>query len=97
MSEFVEEIPGATGTIQQRVTEVIENEVPTTYADLATRRVVEVVTDWEGGMREETLRLAAAYLRTRYGVTNRAAGDLLRLAELESQGRSALDDRATEK
>ncbi|MGW4270825.1 hypothetical protein ACWEGQ_00305 [Streptomyces seoulensis] len=42
--------------------------------------------------REETLRLAAAYLHRKYGVTNRAAGDLLRLAELESQGRSALVD-----
>lgn len=40
--------------------------------------------------REETLRLAADYLRQKYGVTNRAAGDLLRLAELEAQGRSAL-------
>lgn len=47
--------------------------------------------------REGTLRLAAGYLRKKYGVTNRAAGDLLRLAELESQGRSALADRATEK
>ncbi|MGA5009022.1 hypothetical protein ACPCDX_29040 [Streptomyces koyangensis] len=45
-------------------------------------------------MRETTLRLAAADLHKKYGVTNRAAGDLLRLAELESQGRSAL---ATEK
>lgn len=42
--------------------------------------------------REETLRLASDYLRKKYGVTNRAAGDLLRLAELESQGRSALGD-----
>ncbi|MFJ3043656.1 hypothetical protein [Streptomyces tendae] len=42
--------------------------------------------------REETLRLAAAYLREKYGVTNRAAADLLRLAELESQGRSALKE-----
>lgn len=41
--------------------------------------------------REETLRHAASYLRTKYGVTNRAAGDLLRLAELETQGRSVLD------
>ncbi|MFD8609753.1 hypothetical protein [Streptomyces sp. NPDC059631] len=48
-------------------------------------------------VREETLRLASAYLRKKYGVTNRAAGDLLRLAELESQGRSALVDRTNEK
>lgn len=41
-------------------------------------------------IREETLRQAAAYLRKKYGVTNRAASDLTRLAELESQGRSAL-------
>ncbi|WP_435285279.1 hypothetical protein [Streptomyces bacillaris] len=45
--------------------------------------------------REETLRLAAAYLREKYGVTNRAASDLTRLAELESQGRSALASTAT--
>lgn len=42
--------------------------------------------------REGTLRLAAEYLRKKYGVTNRAAADLLRLAELESQGRSAFAD-----
>ncbi|MFD5221374.1 hypothetical protein ACFWMH_27415 [Streptomyces tendae] len=47
--------------------------------------------------QEETLRLAAAYLRKKYGVTNRAAGDLLRLAELESQGRSALTTPAAGK
>jgi hypothetical protein len=47
--------------------------------------------------REETLRLAADYLRKKYGVTNRAASDLLRLAELESQGRSALANPTTEK
>ncbi|MEF9521290.1 MULTISPECIES: hypothetical protein [unclassified Streptomyces] len=47
--------------------------------------------------REETLRLAADYLREKYGVTNRAAGDLLRLAELESQGRSALATPTIEK
>ncbi|MGQ4393821.1 hypothetical protein ACN6K5_003607 [Streptomyces violaceoruber] len=47
--------------------------------------------------REETLRLAAAYLREKYGVTNRAAADLLRLAELESQGRSVFADRDDEK
>ncbi|WNI19225.1 hypothetical protein [Actinacidiphila sp. ITFR-21] len=41
--------------------------------------------------REETLRLAAAYLRAKYGPTNRAAGDLIRLAELETQGKSALE------
>ncbi|MFT9789145.1 hypothetical protein ACMZ5E_23345 [Streptomyces rhizosphaericola] len=46
-------------------------------------------------IREETLRLAAAYLREKYGVTNRAASDLTRLAELESQGRSALAPTAT--
>ncbi|MFF9309924.1 hypothetical protein ACF1BS_03345 [Streptomyces sp. NPDC014748] len=50
----------------------------------------------EQEVREETLRLAAGYLRKKYGVTNRAASDLLRLAELESQGRSALADSTTE-
>lgn len=47
--------------------------------------------------REATLRLAADYLRKKYGVTNRAASDLLRLAELESQGRSALAGHPSEK
>ncbi|MFG3585104.1 hypothetical protein [Streptomyces sp. NPDC047990] len=49
--------------------------------------------------REETLRLAAEWLRKKYGVTNRAAGDLLRLAELEAQGRGTLapGDRAAGK
>lgn len=46
--------------------------------------------------REETLRLTAAWLRDKYGVTNRAAADLLRLAELEAQGRSALPTSAQE-
>jgi len=46
----------------------------------------------ENSGREETLRLAAEYLRKKYGVTNRAAGDLVRLAELESQGRSVFTD-----
>lgn len=49
----------------------------------------------EDSGREETLRLAATYLSEKYGVTNRAAGDLLRLAELESQGRSAFGDHVT--
>lgn len=40
--------------------------------------------------REETLRLAAKWLVTKYGVTSRAARDLTRLAELEAQGRSVL-------
>ncbi|MYX14352.1 hypothetical protein GTY67_13195 [Streptomyces sp. SID8374] len=46
-------------------------------------------------VREETLRLAADYLREKYGVTNRAASDLTRLAELESQGWSALAPSTT--
>lgn len=40
--------------------------------------------------REETLRRAAAYLRDKYGATNRAANDLTRLAEHESKGTSIL-------
>jgi hypothetical protein len=50
----------------------------------------EVAREVLAEAREETLRLAADYLRTKYGITNRAAGDLMRLAELEAQGRSAL-------
>lgn len=41
-------------------------------------------------VREETLRMASDYLHRKYGITNRAAGDLRRLAELEGQGQSAL-------
>lgn len=59
-------------------------------------RADELVSEVKGQQgHEETLRLAAEYLRKKYGVTNRAASDLLRLAELESQGRSVLGDRAT--
>lgn len=43
-------------------------------------------------IRERTLRQAAKYLRDKYGVTNRAAGDLNRLAELEAQGNSVLKE-----
>jgi len=53
-------------------------------------RADELVAELKEQRGEETLRLAAEYLRKKYGVTNRAASDLLRLAELESQGRSAL-------
>lgn len=45
----------------------------------------------EKRVRERTLRQAAEYLREKYGVTNRAAGDLVRLAELEAQGENALE------
>ncbi|WP_055693348.1 hypothetical protein [Streptomyces prasinopilosus] len=61
-------------------------------------RADELVAELKGQRdHEETLRLAAEYLRKKYGVTNRAAGDLLRLAELESQGRSIFINRVTEK
>lgn len=45
----------------------------------------------ENRVREQTLRQAAKYLREKYGVTNRAAGDLVHLAELEAQGENALE------
>lgn len=61
-----------------------------TLAIDATQTSASEPTDAAQRIREETLRLAAEYLRKKYGVTNRAAGDLLRLAELEAQGRSAL-------
>ncbi|MFE9252900.1 hypothetical protein [Streptomyces sp. NPDC007088] len=63
-------------------------------ADMPTTnetRSEDTMSDIKTEIREETLRLAAAWLRKKYGLTNRAAGDLLRLAELESQGRGALE------
>lgn len=54
------------------------------------RHDAEVAREVAAEAREETLRLAAGHLRKKHGVTNRAAGDLLRLAELEAQGHSAL-------
>ncbi|MGW7314702.1 hypothetical protein [Streptomyces sp. NPDC054865] len=40
-------IPGTTGTLPERISEVLGNEVPGAYADLATARVLEVVTEWQ--------------------------------------------------
>jgi len=85
-----EYVPGTSGTLKERVTEVIENEVGIIDGRLAVERAGEVIDEGVQEVREETLRLAAEYLRKKYGITNRAAGDLLRLAELETQGRSAL-------
>ncbi|MFD6149384.1 hypothetical protein [Streptomyces sp. NPDC060243] len=52
MGEDDETIPGAAGSIQQRITEVIENEVPATYAHLAVQRAVEAIDDWREHARD---------------------------------------------
>jgi hypothetical protein len=39
-------IPGTVGTLQQRLAEVVENEVPTGYSELATQRIAETVEMW---------------------------------------------------
>ncbi|MFJ9420669.1 hypothetical protein [Streptomyces sp. NPDC101249] len=73
-----------TVTAEDQIIHYLKDKVGLTRAD-------ELVAQLKAEQNhEETLRLAAEYLRQKYGVTNRAASDLLRLAELESQGRSAL-------
>jgi hypothetical protein len=39
-------IPGTVGTLQRRLAEVIENEVPPGYHELAGRRIAETVENW---------------------------------------------------
>lgn len=38
--------PGTVGTLQQRLAEVIDNEVPAGYAELATQRIADTVEKW---------------------------------------------------
>lgn len=66
MSNTIEEIPGTRGTLQQRVTEVIENEVPATYSGLATVRAVEAIDAWQDAVRESARDAAVAKLRSLY-------------------------------
>ncbi|MFI5748914.1 hypothetical protein ACIBBE_23970 [Streptomyces sp. NPDC051644] len=40
-------VPGTTGTLPERLGDVIANEVPAAYAELATARVLEVVAAWQ--------------------------------------------------
>lgn len=49
-------IPGTVGTLQQRLAEVIENEVPPGVGDLPARRVTEVVEEWRQEV-EQRVRL----------------------------------------
>ncbi|MFF2228924.1 hypothetical protein ACFVV7_37025 [Streptomyces globisporus] len=39
--------PGTTGTLADRISDVIANEVPAAYADLASARAREVVATWQ--------------------------------------------------
>ncbi|MFF5443195.1 hypothetical protein [Streptomyces achromogenes] len=61
-----ETIPGSTGTLQQRITEVMENEVPPSYVDLATARVIETIEAWQDVLREPARDAAVAKLRSLY-------------------------------
>ncbi|MGX5183405.1 GntR family transcriptional regulator [Streptomyces avermitilis] len=54
------EIPGASGTLQERVTEVIENEVPTAYAELATTRLLDAIGAWRRDVREQGRQAAVS-------------------------------------
>ncbi|MFF3730905.1 hypothetical protein ACFYXM_11430 [Streptomyces sp. NPDC002476] len=42
-----ETVPGTTGTLAERISDVIANEVPATYAALASARAREVVAAWQ--------------------------------------------------
>ncbi|MFD6329162.1 hypothetical protein ACFWGI_06235 [Streptomyces niveus] len=39
-------VPGSSGALRERLVEVIENEVPDTYARLASARVSETLDTW---------------------------------------------------
>ncbi|MFJ3141760.1 hypothetical protein ACIPJM_04815 [Streptomyces halstedii] len=52
MNDIVEKIPGTTGSLRERIAAVIENEVPSSYAALATERTTEVIDAWEAEARE---------------------------------------------
>lgn len=90
-----ETIPGTTGTIQQRVTEVIENEVPAAYADLATRRVIEAIDAWYETARERARATAQEmFAGLMPGATGTAMADEVADKILAS---TQAADRATEK
>lgn len=56
-------VPGSSGSLTDRLTEVIENEVPSAYARLAVERAVEAVEAWQHGAVER----ARAQARTMFG------------------------------
>ncbi|MER6330530.1 hypothetical protein ABT298_14640 [Streptomyces sp. NPDC001034] len=57
------ETPGASGTLQERVTDVIENEVPTAYAELATTRLIDAIGAWRRDVREQGRQAAVSTVR----------------------------------
>jgi hypothetical protein len=59
-------VPGTVGTLQERLAEVIENEVPPGYADLAARRLVETVSRWGGDVKEQARDAAVSKLNSVY-------------------------------
>ncbi|MEU2354558.1 hypothetical protein ABZ599_16575 [Streptomyces misionensis] len=54
------ETPGASGTLQERVSEVVENEVPTAYAELATTRLLDAIGAWGRDVREQGRQAAVS-------------------------------------
>lgn len=60
------EAPGTSGTLQQRVTEVIANEVPAAYAGLATSRVLDAVAAWHTDARAQARQAAVTALDAHY-------------------------------
>lgn len=53
---YAAQAPGATGTLQERLVEVIENEVPPAWFLLVGERVAEAVENWRKGVEEEIHR-----------------------------------------
>lgn len=55
--KYVAEIPGRVGTLQERLAEVVKNEVPPGFGDLPGRRIAETVENWRRDA-EERIRLS---------------------------------------
>jgi hypothetical protein len=55
-------VPGSSGSLKERIAEVIENEVPSAYARLAVERAGEALDAWQHGAVER----ARAQARTMF-------------------------------
>jgi hypothetical protein len=66
-------IPGETGTLQQRIAGVVENEVPVAYVSLLTARLRQTVRQWEDeaaqAARTEAQRALAALVPDQADIT----------------------------
>lgn len=47
-----EDVPGKTGTLRQRLEQVVDNEMPWSYAEITKHRIAGVLDDWEAGALE---------------------------------------------